>query len=52
MKCLINIGMSGDALSDALRIAAIPVFFLKPPFREAVDENKKEGTSWWFIWRF
>jgi hypothetical protein len=52
MKCLINIGMSGDALSDALRSPAIPVIFLKPPFREAVDENKKEGTSWWFIWRF
>ncbi|PID76196.1 MAG: hypothetical protein CSB22_00370 [Deltaproteobacteria bacterium] len=50
--CLINIGMSGNLLDEARRIAAIPVFELQPANRNAILENKKDGGYRWFTWYF
>ncbi|WP_155324751.1 RHS repeat-associated core domain-containing protein [Desulfosarcina ovata] len=44
-KCLIGIGLSGNALNEARRIAAIPIFLVQPGVRNAVEHNEKHGTS-------
>jgi hypothetical protein len=42
----------GNPLNEARRIAAIGAFILQPAFRDAVDHNKKNGTSELLRWEF
>ncbi len=51
--CLMGIGMSGNPLNEARRIAAIPTFILQPANRNARAENKRRKTTTWiFRWEF
>ena len=52
VNCLIGIGITGNALDEAQRIAAIPVFVLRPAVNNAIAENKKKGTNWWVLFEF
>ena len=51
-KCLLSAGFSSDLLAEAHRIAAIPIFILRPPFRNAIQNNKRNGTSYLFSFEF
>ncbi|MFP4572085.1 MAG: RHS repeat-associated core domain-containing protein, partial [Desulfobacterales bacterium] len=46
VNCLRSIGITGNALEEAQRIAAIPVFIVRPAINNAKEENKRKGTSW------
>ena len=45
-NCLIGLGFTDRALDEAFRIGAISAFYLRPAFRNAIQENQKYGTSY------
>ena len=45
MRCLIKIGMSGDALSEAHRLSAIPVFVIQPKVRTGYHNFIQGGRT-------
>jgi RHS repeat-associated protein len=52
VNCNISIGIMGNALDEVRRIAAIPVFILRPATNNAIAENKKKSTNWWLRFEF
>jgi RHS repeat-associated protein len=51
-KCLLKIGFSSDVIAEAHRLVAIPAFILRPPFRNAVHNNKKNRTNFLLSFEF